>query len=193
MASNNPLGRPSTYSKDEIEHGLAALVHFDGNAGKARDWLADKGIQIPADTLRYWKNSSHVRRYHELAEMKGQEYDERAVQRFKEMEAAASETAHEAISKAREALADNKLEPKEYGKLARDMAVTAGVASDKRLVIEGKPTVITQSKSAEELYSALGRLGQVIEGTAEEIESPRSIPAQTSESPPQNVAEGLGN
>lgn len=82
--------------------------------------------------------------------------------------------AAEAFTEVRELIGDVKAlrlagKLRDSGQTAKNLATTAAILVDKSLLLEGRPTAITESRDADDLWRAIARQAGITESTAEPI------------------------
>lgn len=157
---------PSKYparnlTDQQIDECLVLLARRGGNCARTAIELKERWGQGPdKDTLRGWKNSRYFDRYHQLAgELSAEAKDKAITQGFRE----AVQEAQDIASELRERLADriDEIEPKDIAKNLQQLGVYQGIATEKALLLEGRPTVISESRSPD-WYE--GKLAELLSG-----------------------------
>jgi len=69
-----------TYTAEEIQRGLVALVYAAGNPSQAHSDLKEDGIKIPATTLAGWKSRTHAEEYERVRAEEGPKLRARALE-----------------------------------------------------------------------------------------------------------------
>lgn len=162
--------RSRKFTPEQIDTALLTLAACAGNSVTACAALEERGIKLNPRTLRLWRERQYTDRYIKLANDHGREIEEVAVQGMRETVLLAAGVQQKAIRKTEEQLDQDKV--REPSAIAKNMSIVMGVNTDKLLTLTGRPNAIHQTRSAEELYEAMLRLGQTVEGTAEEVKEP---------------------
>ena len=146
---------------------MAMAIH-NGNSRRARDFLAQDGIKLSHQTLREWATKRHVERYAAiradyLPQMRAQAADEH-------MDLAERAMQNNALILDRLSANVGELPVKELPGAARNMAVTAGVHTEKAQLLNDQPT----QRVAIDLKGTLKELKSMgvefVEGTVESEE-----------------------
>lgn len=156
-----------TYSDHEIDQALIALYISGRNSQVASQRLREQGLVVNARTLRSWKDK-HAERYLALAGEHGPRLEKELRAVSKQVALNAAEGAMEAVEAAREQIRNG--EAKDPSTTARNLAVTQGIATDKTLLLEGRPTEIHGTdlpRLMERMRKALGQ-PVTVDSTAEE-------------------------
>lgn len=161
-----------THTAEERDVALLALAAYGGNSVRAARALKQQGIDIAARTLRAWREHTWTERYVELATEHGRAIEKVAEVKMRETILQALDVQQEGLTAAGKQLA--KGEARDPSAVARNAAVVAGIGLQHNLVYQGRPNVITQTDSAEEIMRRLQQKhpGMFYEGTAEEITGP---------------------
>lgn len=165
LAPKAPNGR---WSASEIDTALTVLAMNDGISIRAAKALKLTGLDVPASTLRRWRNSEHTERYLAIAKDKAPIIEAKVGRQAWENALQAAEVVAKAIVKAEQQLDDPKTDA---ASVAYKLSLTHGIQQDKALAVEGRPSVITAHVDAEDILNNLNNLipGLVIDGTAEDV------------------------
>lgn len=173
-----PHNLQTRYTDEQVERALQLLA-LNGIATPVAEEMG-----IPVATLNWWRRECHAERYEQIrAEVVPQ------VQR--RLAALHEDVAVEALNKQLEAMTDLDLSQipnfQERTKAIKDMAIVAGVHSDKARTARDMPTSIAVTLDANQLVDQLARLtGQAMtpatDTTAEELNDPTEL-AVSSEPP----------
>lgn len=167
IAGQAELVRKGVLTPEQYDQALALLVRRGGNVRGTVAELQEQGFDITRDTLREWKKSE---RYIEMATQYAQESKDRAIsQAFRDQ----LHESHSLMSDLRERLADNleEIEPKEIPGALQKLSVGAGIATEKMLLLEGRPTEIRETRNPDWYEQKLKELAEdlTVDGTAEEL------------------------
>jgi hypothetical protein len=157
------------WTSEERDQSLLTLAACGGNSERASKVLKEQGITIPPRTLRRWRESLHTERYLELSRVRGREIEEVAVVRMRETMLRAQDVQQEGLEQASVQL--RKGEARDPSAVARNAAVVGGINSQHLLTYTGRPNVISEHRSAEDILKSLAQRhpGMFIDGTAEEV------------------------
>jgi hypothetical protein len=158
-----------TYTPEEVDVGLTTLALCGGDSKEAERRLEAAGSLIPSSTLRDWRTSVHPDRYVELCHLHAPEIEKRVIQRSQEIQQRALDVSLKAINAAEQQLDAN--EAKDPGALAKNLALTHGIITDKSLTLQGRPSSIVGTTDARELLAEIRKDLGAIPGTAEELET----------------------
>jgi hypothetical protein len=163
---------PPDLTAEERDTALLTLAAYGGNAAAASRALKEQGIRVPERTLRGWRARTYTERYIELAHEHARAIEQVAETRMRETLLRASDLTMEALEAASQQIA--KGEARDPSAVARNAAVIVGINAEKNLLYQGRPNVITQHDSAEDILRRLQSKhpGMFIEGSAEEISTP---------------------
>jgi hypothetical protein len=165
-------GERVRYTPAEIDTALLVLALPGRNSVVAARRLKDEGLEINSRTLRSWREHTHATRYIEIEHQHAPEIERQMISQARAIVTAANEGTLEAIDAAREQLRTG--EAKDPSTVARNLSTSAGIMTDKALLLEGRPTEI---RGGDNLEAALERIAQrlglpqSVDSTAEEIEA----------------------
>ena len=151
-------GRPRS-SDEKIERGLTALACY-GDSNKASQVCG-----IPPSTLRQWR-LTYAERYEQIRKTRAAEIDRRLTDEYAEIALEATEVVRAGLAKTREQIEDGSI--KDASTAARNAGVIIGIATEKRMLMQGKPTSITEHRNGEDVLRSLAAMG-IVDGTAEEV------------------------
>lgn len=137
----------------ERDVALLTLAAYGGNTARAARALKEQGITITARTLLNWRTTTHAERYVELSQQHAREIEGVAVVRMRETILQAADVQQQALEQASKQLQAG--EARDPSAVARNAAVVAGINSQHNLTYTGRPNVITQHDSAEEILRRL--------------------------------------
>ena len=118
--------------------------------------------------MRSWRDKIHAGRYAELEHQHAPEIERQMMSQSRAIATAANIATLEAIEASRKQVAAG--EAKDPSTVARNLAVTMGVATDKSLILDGRPDRIIGSADIEGLMERMSRFLGSIPTTAIEIE-----------------------
>jgi hypothetical protein len=164
--------KPGTrYTQAEIDKGLTLIAHCAGSAQHASEMSG-----IPMQTLYDWKTKHHVELYRQIQEREGPKLEALAVNQAREIIVQAAELEKDLITQ----LAEQRynLKAGEIAGALRNVTTTRGISVDKVLQLTGRPTVVTEHRSGDDILRSLKTKlpGLIVNGTAEEL---APVPALT--------------
>lgn len=172
------MSTPRDYTLAEIQAGLISLAAHAGNAGPASRALAEQGIAIPVSTLRTWLRTRREE-YDEIREKYGDQLEAEIARSLRESIAYTTRVAMKAVAVAEERLDLRKdINP---AQTAASLARVVGTNTDKLLALTGRPTVITEHRSAEEILRPLIERGVLSTVTTTEGDAAAQLPAPVQE------------
>lgn len=161
------------FSQAEVD-GALLLLAKTGSAIRTCEALREIGMDIKVDRLRSWKTRQYPIRYADIVERHASELNDIAAERAREAYMKLSEVEDQLIDR----LADNvqRLDPRDLASAIRNTTSAKGVNFDKHSLAIGRPTVITQTRTADENLRLLA--GLFTDSTAEEIEDADEVDSQ---------------
>jgi len=141
-----------TYSLEDRDRGMLAVILAAGNAAAASKQLAAQGHKIPAQMLNLWRRQNNDR-YCELELTYAPQITQRIAADYEAFNIEAAAVRHEALMKARELIP--RLDARDAAGFVRNIATAMGISSDKAAMHRGQPTAITETRSADQIMSAL--------------------------------------
>jgi hypothetical protein len=176
------------YSEEDRIRGLAMLAYWSGNRVKAAAALKEADTPIPATTLRDWAS-----RYPDEYERACRDMNERVWESVgRETQALAREAIDASRAFVEEAVklrkAGNLKDASLAARTAKDLGVVTGISVDKGSAVQGRPTVITESRDLPSLIRSLAQFESVlpglkdsplmhaVESTAEETTTQKELP-----------------
>lgn len=189
------MARYSPYPQIKVDEALLAYYTL-GTYDKAGE-----ATSIPPTTIKHWVNVSHTERYDELAAKHGPTLERQVVAKLARTADKAVDRVDQALDATGEAISHAHTDPPKredfpspedheaafriwanlkadasknaqaFSNAAKNAALVLGIATDKKLTLEGRPTVITEHRDAEDILKALSTVapGLVIDSTADEI------------------------
>jgi hypothetical protein len=166
------------YTPAEVEEALLELALCGGNSGEAHRRLSARGLDVSEPRLRAWRRYDHAERYVQLCNQHAKQVEQTIVAKARENARKAADVISQAIDKAAEQVESGKVDA---AKTALSLATAQGIQIDKALVLEGRPTVITERRDAEDILRSLNEMvpGLVIDSTATELPT-KALQAKTS-------------
>lgn len=160
------------WTAEEVDTALLCLAVHGGRSQKAQDELAGRGIEVSQQTLCEWKLHNYPERYRYIQEHHAHQLEDVLVQNQREVAVSATAAALDAIDRVHDTI--SLVEPKDLPKAAQALQTTAGIATDKVLTLTGRPTQVTEHRSADQVLAKYG--GHVIDGEAEELPATPELP-----------------
>jgi hypothetical protein len=155
----------SQYAPAEVDQALLTLALNGGNGDRTHEELKAAGLEIPARTLRDWRNSP---RYSEIQAKHAPEIRKHAISRFQEGALLNLQLARAASLQALTEAEAGEL--KDAGKTLQNATIAAGVAVDKALLLNGEPTEIAARFDIRQTSASLARkLGITLDSTATDL------------------------
>ena len=168
------------WTEAEIGTCLLTLAHCHGNAKEAHRRLKAAGINISYQTLTNWRRGPYAREYLEQRAHHTTQIDRETADSYREVTQLALQGTRLGIENTITQLKAGTI--KDTSTAARNLNVISGISTDKALLLEGRPTSITEQRTGTEILRTLEELGHAqgfINGTATEetSESPALGPA----------------
>lgn len=157
-----------SYSLEDREAGLAALVLQAGSSTKAHQALKQQGLDVPQQTLDSWK-TQHAERYAELQAHLAPKVADKIAAGAERLALMIEEAESKLIASMMDDL--ESMDAKEKAAALRNLSTSKALQVDKlSSPLRGRPTVIHQAQDAGQALIELGRrLGFAVDSTAEEI------------------------
>ena len=172
---------------ETVERALTVLALSGGNGREAERRLKEMGIKISYATLYEWKDR-HAVRYQQIQDERAPQIEETIIRELRETAVMASRVALKGLEAAEKEIEAG--DSKDAAASARNAATVAGIATDKLLVLSGRPTQITESRTSEDLWSKLDAVTstavELSDSEAEDV--PRLTQARTANAPELNPA-----
>lgn len=141
---------------ESIERALTALLAFGGSA-KAAAVALDGAIDV--ETLERWRDIEHADQYAALQAEHGKDIEEAMVREMRDIARLALSGQRLAVEKAIEGL--DRANPRDAAQIALNLAKVTQAGVDKILALTGRPTTISEHRSATELIRALASKGVI--------------------------------
>lgn len=152
------------YTDDEVQRALYALIAFGGSAAPARRaLLAAFDLDVPAHTLRSWREGKYAQRYTDLQVAHGTDIEDALIRDTRDIARAAGAAMREAIDRVYEGIGDPRLRATEAAQIAAAMSKVQAASVDKLLSLTGRPQVITETRSAADIIRALEAKGVIVD------------------------------
>ena len=149
---------PVTYTQEEIDDALTALIAYAGNASAACRWLEAQGMRTPnSATVAAWSRTTHWERYEELREKFSQQAEHALTNNYRDAARAATEVAMMAVEAARGRLESGRDE--DPARSGANLMSIARQATDKQLSLQGRPTQIVENRNLGEILRSLAAKG----------------------------------
>lgn len=162
------------YTPADVDRGLLELAHV-GNAAQASRNLQEQGLDIPGDTLRSWTRS-HAERYSVIRTEVKEKAEEGLIHDFREIAQLAVQAERLALEKTIEQLeGDNAKDP---SSAARNAATVKGITVANMLTLDGRPSVITQTRQASDIIAELVKIAPNVfrvDSTVTDVISPAPL------------------
>lgn len=143
-----------TPEPEHEEMALKALIAFAGSPSAASEALrAQYGITASPEELARMRDHTHAERYAALQESYAPDIEQAMVRELRELARAAMMGERLGIEKALTALPN--MPPVPAAQIALNLSKIKQTNIDKLLALTGRPTTITESRSAEDLIRAL--------------------------------------
>lgn len=144
----------------DSETALKALLAFAGSPSAAREALIHQyGIDAPEKELVKLRDVTHAERYSALQTQYAADIEEAMIRELRELARAAMHGERLGIENAVKALP--KLPPIPAAQVALNLSKIKQTNIDKLLALTGRPTTITETRSAADLLRALAAKGVV--------------------------------
>jgi hypothetical protein len=158
-------GLRGDYTPAMVDIALLTVAMCGGNHSRAHQTLIDQGHKVSLAAVKGWR-SSYPNRYRALADKHKGAIEREVIASVREMTLRASEVAYAGIELEAQRIATGEV--RDAGSSVRNMATAIGIGIDKILLLEGRPTTITESRSSDDVLRGLQAKGYV-DTTAEEL------------------------
>jgi hypothetical protein len=149
-----------------VDVGLLTLASVGGRYRTAHKTLKEKGLTIPETTLQYWRLTQYPNRYRDIATRQAAQIEGEIVNNVRALALRASEAAYKALALEEERIESG--ETRDASGSLRNIATSIGISVDKILLMEGRPTTITEARSSDDVLRGLQDKGYV-DSTAEDV------------------------
>ena len=130
---------PDLLHPEQVDRGLAALALHDGSERAAARFLEQTGKPIPFRTLHDWK-TTRAERYAEVREQELPAIRRRHIHETEELYGQALALKRKLLAKVDQEL--DQLTPGQAANALKQVGISAGIDTDKALLLRGEPTVI---------------------------------------------------
>ena len=169
MSTDTKPAKQRSYEMEDVERGLQTLARvISAN-------VASELTGIPAETLRYWRRNTHAARFHEIESAIKTDVSERMASEAERAAVEQGEVAFQLLDHLRGRI--GQMNGTEAAKTLRDLETAKAINIDKALLLRGRPTQITEHRSANEVLDSLKRRFPqgIVDADAEEIEDAEAI------------------
>lgn len=159
----------NSYTPEDVERALTQYALCGGNKKLASERLEQMGHPTPPQTIRDWALEYHADRYQEIRAELAPKINRRIQAEAEDLAFDLADLERKLSRKLRTQIED--MEPKDVANALRNATTSKSLNVDKIAgPLAGRPNVIVEHRSADDLLAKLERFG-VVEGTAEEVES----------------------
>lgn len=154
------------FTERDITRGLNALVAFGGTPGPASRALKSTfDLDVSPGRLKTWRDHTYAERYVSLQVEHSEEIESAIIRETRDLARAAAIAERIAIESVLEQLDGGRLRAPEVAQVALNMSKIKQSNIDKMLALTGRPTAITEHRSAAEIIRALEAKGVLELGT----------------------------
>lgn len=144
----------------EVTKCLTTLAYCNGEIERARGLLEDtQNIVIRPDTLKHWRDIAYQDLYMRIAHEYATKLEALVIQETRELAAMAARAERLAIEQTEAALTEGRVAGKDASKIAADMSKVKTTNIEKLLALTGRPTNITETRTAADLLRSLEAAG----------------------------------
>lgn len=168
------IGRPPRYDETQVHRALTEVALAGGNCAEASRRLKrqDDPLSVPQSTLKLWRGRQHAVTYEKIRTDVQDRLRGILAAQAEDNARQAGELERDLMGRMSKLVASG--EPADlatFAKAVREMATTAGISTDKALVLRGQPSAITEHRTSKELLDSLQRRfpAGVTDSDAEEI------------------------
>ena len=155
---------------------MSTFLSYANETHQSLALMALAASESPEDAVEYLKREHDIicvpKKLTGMAKYRREQYEElrQRIAPLKEQALAhnlldnalyASDVTKAAMEQLHERLNENKIRPSDLSKTARDLADVQAKSVDKRLALEGRPTVITETRNADQIIRKLESMGVV--------------------------------
>ena len=162
------------YLPHEIEPALQALVTCGGSTRRATDLCG-----VPRSTLESWK-TLHRERIETIRRERGPELERQVIEGYRAFMIAAEAVKVQALEATQKQL--EKGECRDPAKAMQAIAITQGIATQRMLELDGRPSGVKPERSLSELLEAVRKLNAIAAGSVDG--SAVELPATSSDASP---------
>lgn len=157
------------YSPEQVTMALMAMVAHGGDVKAVAEELIDEEFQVPAPTLRRWKNETHAERYRELELKYAAELEQITIEKLRRNAQLAAEIETELLERVRNAPVEQSAQA------LKAVADSRAKSVDKLLALTGRdPSGGGAQPDLTELLRSMAAKGLVKINV--ELEAPRDEP-----------------
>lgn len=164
---------PDRHSEETRELALTTLALTGDNVSRACTMLRATGHKISRHALQDWREQNPDR-YAEIRATRAQEIERSVVQQARALMLDYGTLQAEANTETRRMLTAGEI--KDPSTVSRNAAVAFGIATDKLLLLEGRPTSIAEIRSGDDILRSLADKGYIVDTTAVEEDGPPALP-----------------
>jgi len=164
-------GAHQGYTEREVKQVLTCVVSWSGNVARAVRHLEQDSelANVPhVDTIRYWIREEHLDLYNQLRDDYSEQIDRDMADRYRGVAAQATDATELAIKTAVEML--ERGEDRDPARSAANLAMVADKTLRDHLLLEGKPTQISDNRGLPEVMRTLIDMGVLVPHAAPQIE-----------------------
>jgi hypothetical protein len=154
--------RRPTYTSEQIELGLLAVAHANGNTRQASRELKTGGVKLDHRTLWRWSRERHAGRYESIRSEVLPKIRERAAERQMDIVEAAMGVQRKLVDRLDKEADD--LAIRDVPGASRNVAVSVGIHAEKAQLFGGQPTQRIERSLDEVLRSLSHRGVKFVEG-----------------------------
>lgn len=167
---------PKTYSDQDVERALQARA-ITSSASEAAHVLSESfELTIPPRTISEWVANSHRDRYEQIRAEIAPKIHMAVASEMEDIAVSIVQVQRDAVERVKAELP--KMDGKDAALALKSLSAAGAAATDKALLLRGRPTQITGHDNPSDVYAALKRLGytitvegpETVESTAEEVE-----------------------
>lgn len=153
-----PYNCRAPHTPQIVETALLTCAMVGGSDEHASKLLATKGVTVNRKTLRDWR-TRYPNRYRELCERHKAEIEGEITSTVRSLVLRASHVAQQALDLEEQRIAAGEVN--DAASSLRNISTTIGIGVDKILLMEGRPTAITEQRSSDDVLRGLQDKGYV--------------------------------
>ena len=155
---------PKRYPQAKIDEAL--LAYYTQGSYTA----ASETTGIATSVIHEWVTDAHRDRYDELVQKHGPTLERQVVAKLARTSDKAVDRVDMALDAVEALILDGNLKDANLASgVAKNAALVLGIATDKKLTLEGRPTQITEHRDSDDILRSLKSMGIVVDATYEEI------------------------
>lgn len=164
-----------SFTTEQIEQALWTLALHAGKPTAASEALKSQGLTISKQLLHDWQTERHAERYEQIRQEAAHTIALKVAADAEQTMLQAGELERRILDQMQTALEAGELKPADLSGALRNVTTTKALNNDKiSAPIRGRPSVITEHRSVDDIARKLEQLG-VIEGTAVEVSSAHEL------------------